>query len=254
MIIVFAEDDEMHSSDQSGSSRGGTERSWSEVRGHAGRAIEEIDGVVSARVEGKREGKVEEVHVVARSDRKAKEIVRDVETLLKARFDLAIDHRKISVARVGEVPELATEAGAAPRVSFKGVSLHLSRDGGEAEVELMRSGQRWIGRASSRGPESAWPRLVAEAALDAVAQMLPADSYLELSDLVPTVVAERETVLVSVNFRRHSQSLQLVGCARVEGDMQRSVVYAALHALNRFLGRFSQGAQRELILEPPWDS
>jgi hypothetical protein len=254
MTIVFDEGDGTDFPDSMLSPLSGKGSSLSSQIRQAGRAIEEIEGVVSARVEASPDGDVEEVHVVARGGRKAKEIVRDVETLLKAKFDLEIDHRKISVARLGDPSKVAAQPETPPRMNFRGVSLHLSRDGGEAEVEILNGEQRCVGKATCRGPESAWSRLVAQAALDALSQILPAESFLELLDLTDITVAERDTVMVSIRFRRQRYSIDLMGCAAVEGDMQRSVVYAVLHAVNRFLGRFSDSAQKELILEPPWDS
>lgn len=251
MSIVFDENDPV---DRRVSSLKGRGRTRTRVVQEAGRAMEEIQGVVSARVEASPGGEVEEVHVVARGGRKAKEIVRDVETLLKAKFDLAIDHRKISVARLGESTEAATEPQPSSRLSFSGVSLHLSREGSEAQVELARGGQRWVGSASSRGIEPAWPRLVAEATLDAVSQLLPSGLDLELSGVTSASVADREVVLLRVSFRGDRQDRELFGCATVAGDRQRSVVFATLHALNRFLGRYSGSCQRELILEPPQDA
>ncbi len=251
MSIVFDEGDAADFSDSTLSRVGGEGRPWSAVVHQAGRAIEEIEGVVSARVQLGLGDEVEEVHVVARGGRRAKEIVRDVETLLKAKFNFEIDHRKISVARLGESTQPAPEPEPLPRVHFRTVSLHLSRDGGEAQVELTTGGQRWVGRASSRGPDAAWPRLVAEATLDAVSQLLPPDSFLELADLVTTRIAERDVVLLNVRFRRDRHTQEMVGCAAVEGDMQRSVVFATLHSLNRFVGRFSESSQEEIVLEPP---
>jgi len=227
-------------------------RSWSALVEEAGGAIQEIGGVVSARIRSSREGEVEAVHVVARGTRKPKEIVRDVETLLRARYDLEIDHRKISVARLSEPGEAAERRAPPGRVNFKGVSLRLSREGGEAEVELACEDRHWVGSASARGPDGGWPRLIAQATLDALSQQLPPGSYLELSDLASVTIADQDVVLLSVRYSGGQQSELLLGCASVGGDLQRSVVYATLHALNRFLGRFSQSPQREVILEPPW--
>ena len=251
MTIVFDEGDATDFSESSLSPVDGRGRSGSTLVHQASRAIEEIEGVVSARVQLGMGEDVEEVHVVARGGRRAKEIVRDVETLLKAKFDLDIDHRKISVARLGESAAPSAEPEPLPRVNFRGVSLHLSRDGGEAQVELATGGQRWLGRAQSKGPESAWPRLVAGATLEALGQLLPPDSHLDLVDLITTRIGERDVIVITVRFRKDRQAQDMVGCACVEGDMQRSVVFATLHALNRFLGRFSESSRGEVILEPP---
>ena len=66
------------------------------------RRLRDVDGV-SVRAEA---GDIIEIHVVSRSSRPAKLIVRDVQAVLRTDLDLAIDHRMVSVA-------FAREAGAA---------------------------------------------------------------------------------------------------------------------------------------------
>ena len=45
-------------------------------------------------------GSVEEIHVLTNLERTPKQIVRDVESALVARFNLKVDHKRISVAQI----------------------------------------------------------------------------------------------------------------------------------------------------------
>ncbi len=56
-------------------------------------------GVISARVVTDDEGAIEEIHVLSTSDVSPKRAVRNVESALLAHMDLAVDHRRISVAQ-----------------------------------------------------------------------------------------------------------------------------------------------------------
>src|SRR5215471_976694 len=58
------------------------------------RRLRDVDGV-SVRADG---DELVEIHVVSRSDRPAKHIVRDVQSVLRTDLGLAIDHRVVSVA------------------------------------------------------------------------------------------------------------------------------------------------------------
>src|SRR5689334_24518581 len=58
------------------------------------RRLRDVDGV-SVRADG---DELVEIHVVSRSDRPAKLIVRDVQAVLRTDIGLAIDHRVVSVA------------------------------------------------------------------------------------------------------------------------------------------------------------
>ena len=58
------------------------------------RRLRDVDGV-SVRADG---DELVEIHVVSRSDRPAKHIVRDVQAVLRTDLGLVIDHRVVSVA------------------------------------------------------------------------------------------------------------------------------------------------------------
>src|SRR5262252_7431101 len=75
------------------------------------RRLRDVDGV-SVRVDG---DEIVEVHVVSRSARPPKQIVRDVQAVLRTDVGVAIDHRIVSVAlaRGAADDEPATHAPAA---------------------------------------------------------------------------------------------------------------------------------------------
>mgnify|MGYP001820450538 FL=1 len=64
--------------------------------------LESLTGVVSARIVAKPGGDIEEIHLLSTEEVSAKQTVRNVESALLAHFDLEVDHRKISVARMRE--------------------------------------------------------------------------------------------------------------------------------------------------------
>src|SRR5665647_1405511 len=63
-------------------------------------AIKQIKSVIAARINVNSQWEIEEVHILASSGRAPKQIVRDIESMLVAQFNLQIDHKKISVAQV----------------------------------------------------------------------------------------------------------------------------------------------------------
>lgn len=62
--------------------------------------ITQIKGVLQCKVDLTSDGEISGVHVVARSDREPRHIVRDVEGLLKARLGIAVFYKKIGVVQV----------------------------------------------------------------------------------------------------------------------------------------------------------
>ena len=61
--------------------------------------LSRLNGVLSARIIARPGGEVEEVHVLTTDEVTPKQTVRNVESALLAKYDLALDHRKISVAQ-----------------------------------------------------------------------------------------------------------------------------------------------------------
>ena len=73
-----------------------TRGAWASRAETAIKTLRDIDGA-SIQTDG---DEVREVHVLTRSTRHAKQIVRDVQTLLLTKFNRSIDHRVVSVAYV----------------------------------------------------------------------------------------------------------------------------------------------------------
>lgn len=67
-----------------------------------------LKGVVSVRVVARPGGKIDEIHVLTTEEVSPKQTVRNIESALKAHFQLEVDHRIISVAQSSE-PAIRTE-------------------------------------------------------------------------------------------------------------------------------------------------
>src|SRR5262245_28320543 len=68
--------------------------SWMSQAEEALKGLRDVEGAV---IQGQGDD-IREIHIVTSSSRPAKQIVRDVQTLLLARFHRVIDHRVVSVA------------------------------------------------------------------------------------------------------------------------------------------------------------
>lgn len=79
----------------------------------AQRWICKIHGVLQAKIDLDENGEITGVHVVAGMDREPRHIVRDVESLLKARLDLEVYYKKIGVVQVLDNGSFTGSAAAA---------------------------------------------------------------------------------------------------------------------------------------------
>lgn len=211
----------------------------------------ELHGVRSARISLSPQGEVMEVHVVADSSRRGKELVRDIETVLRAEFDWTVDHRRISVARVGSEPLADPALSPELRVRLVSVGLQVNGHLGRAQVELSRQGLESQGSVRGNGAGDAWMRLVASAALEAAARFLPVNATLGLVGVLAMRQAGHEVILVTADFCADGEAMELVGAALVRSNSQRAVAQATLNALNRIIGRHASQPEAVIYLEPP---
>src|SRR6266542_6500006 len=77
-------------------------------------AILRIQGIQAARVVSGPGGRVSEVHVLAGRERGAKQLVRDVQSVILTNFGVDIDYRTVSVVQLDETSQpIAPPAAAA---------------------------------------------------------------------------------------------------------------------------------------------
>lgn len=93
--------------------------------------IRALTGVVSARVMARDDGHLTEIHVLAGAEIQPKQVVRNVESALRAGLGLEIDRRIVSVAQLrpdaiaelaGLYPDVETTSGGAPPPAGPGIA------------------------------------------------------------------------------------------------------------------------------------
>lgn len=198
-------------------------------RGEMEETLRWIPGVLSARIVGDA-GDPVEVHVLAESGRPPKQVARDVESCLAAKFGLTIDHRRISVAQIE--PAFAREM----RLTLEEVAIRYQGNVARAEVVLGLNDRRYVGRAE--GTASARRRLIlaAKAALDGVTQAVGEAIDIVVEDVGRFTVSQRPVIACVVTLADTRGEHALVGSAFVRRDECEAAVRAVLASLNRRLG------------------
>jgi hypothetical protein len=253
---------------------------WADRAEAALRELRDVHGV-SLQMHGE---KVSEIHVETRSKRPAKQIVRDVQTILRTRFGHQIDHRVVSVAYTDDPaargPERVAEAVPAPpkpapepapavreagpaqgpqgapaaavddRVRFESANLYVSGPRVQAQVELRWKGLARVGTASGLTSRDASDDLVASAAVAALQEFLEEDVGLGRASVADLRLGRHEVKIVAVPLVAHRMEKMLVGSCTVEQDAPQAVVLATLAALNRVLGGLRTREPIEYVLRP----
>lgn len=228
------------------------------------RRLRDVEGV-SVRAEG---DEIREIHVVTSSERPPKNIVRDVQTVLRTGLGLGIDHRVVSVAlaqkgtaephaepgfprasELDEPPEPAPARGD-DRIQFEGVNLFVSGPRTQAQVELRWRGLPRIGSAAGWSPRDDAHRLVAQAAAAAVQEFLADPAALNVQGVEFESFGQHRVAVVAVAFVAHRQEKLLTGSCPIAQDTPQAVVLATLDALNRVVGGLRVKEPTEYVLRP----
>jgi hypothetical protein len=231
--------------------------------------------VKSAKIVADGAGGILAVHVVSSSDRSAKQIARDVESVLVAKLGLAIDHRKISIAQVDEEsssPETAAstpEPAAEPeralpphglavvnrRIEFIGVSVAQSQNMAEARVELSMGGVTSAAAVGGVDASASVLRIVADATLQAVQQYFEDGGLFVVAAVEQATVGGKPVIVVDVSHLAERQEKALLGACPVSGrDLPRATALATLDAVNRFLRRLTPKVPEEFVVGPALES
>lgn len=220
----------------------------------AERLLLSLKGVLSVRLVTQPGGEIEEIHVLTTEEVAPKQTVRNVESALLAHLDLAVDHRKISVAQtkeklsVPEVPEAAVRLMVAPetqsRLLFHGHQVqtersHLLRH----QVEIEWRGKTYLGESSAADLPRARLEAVTRATLSAVEQALSAEldddrgrsATLALDGVKVVSAFDREFVVVAVQAIAGRDARELVGAAVSGGVPDRAAIMATLQATDRWV-------------------
>lgn len=222
-----------------------------------------LPAIASAKVLRDADGTVRDVHVLATTDLGPKQIVRNVESALLARFGIRLDHRAISVAqsataRVAEAARApaaaATQAPTAAPASaatiitaapapgrgiyFEDVEVRRSRSAGLACTVTLRAGaDTHTGEASGVETARARGELAATAAVRALTPLLSDGVSLAFESCMVVGAADREFAFVVVSGRSGRETTILSGSCEVRDGVETAAALAVLDATERWMER-----------------
>jgi hypothetical protein len=194
-----------------------------------------LPGIQKARVVVNDWGAIEEIHILTGLGRNPKQIVRDVQSALKAQWDITVDRRKVSVAQIqASMPEQSN------RLRYSGLEIKTDARTGKSEiiVTLDRTGEgaapSYVGKAVTDSTEVSTLLGVARATCLAGNLTLEPPNAFFVDDVATVEIGQYQSVAVLLDLltpRRNQE--QMVGCALVKRDLREACVRAALDAMNR---------------------
>lgn len=204
--------------------------------------IEETLGQVSeikaARVVASPEGQIQEIHVLALPTKSPKQLVRDIESTIMARFGIPVDHKKISIAQLGSeaVKEKAPAEAREPRVCrprIHAINASVSGIVAAASVTLEIDGDMYVGEATAPASQTARERIVAQATLNAVDQYAKGTHSFSLEDVAIVRLGRQDVAVSCVTMISPLGEQSFAGSAVVRQNGKDSIARATLDAINR---------------------
>lgn len=189
--------------------------------------ITQLPGVLGAEFTLE-DGKIREVHILSDQSRSPKQIVRDVQSAMLAQFQVELDHRLVSVAQVpGPI------AGSRGRLICDRIDLSTGRSGSTATVHLTLEEHIYSGSAKCDQSTSGRYRSIAQAAVDALNEILAPGHAFAVEEVRAAPLGEHQAILVGLLLKSGGKIEALLGACYEGEDPNFSVALATLDAVNR---------------------
>lgn len=199
-------------------------------------SLRRIPGIASVRIRGD-EDSIEEVYVLAGTERPHREVTEDVITTLFARHGVTINPSQVRIAptRSEEPADEPSSGPAGRRLLFRSVNVYREGHRAEAQVELMHGDQILVGTASGAAVSQSLPRLVAQATMQALGHLLGEGYAIEMLALERRRLGGRRIILSHLAVLRGRVETHLSGSVLITSDPLEATVFSVLDALNRIL-------------------
>jgi hypothetical protein len=216
-------------------------------------ALRRIPGVRAASVVTMHDATPTEVHILADRGKAPKQLVRDIQSLALASYDIDIDHRIVSVVQFDDdidvvsgelstvirLPETSNQLAAAqadivPRPVIAAITTRTAGAEADASVVVKTGDTSYDGRSIGPSTMSHRHTLIARATLDALSELLGLPAEVEFVT-VSTMGTRRMAACVIQVAVPGIGELVLTGSALVRSDEADAVARAVLDALNRRL-------------------
>lgn len=170
---------------------------------------------------------IEEIHVLAGVKRNVKQLVRDIQSAISAKFGINIDYKIISIAQINEndLKEI--------RLKLNGVSVKNVENATEATVILAYEDKLYEGKISRVKSRNNKFKAIAEATLGAIEGYLGMGQAFYLEDIRMVAISSGELCTCVIGYTFSGKEELLSGCSLVNADENEAAAKAVLSAVNR---------------------
>lgn len=194
--------------------------------------LNSIHGVLSSKVVIENNN-IEEIHIMATTERNPKQISRDIQSIMIAKFDMDLDHKKISIAQIHQPTTKKSER----RIEVEEININVNGSHIRVGVKLHQDGISYHAEEEGLNTTSNAYRIIANATLKALQQIIRGNYVFTTEDVEKITIGKKEVMVVAISIVNYHNEEMLVGTAVVKGDFKETIVRATLDAINRRLAR-----------------
>jgi hypothetical protein len=191
------------------------------------KSINKLNGVLFSKIVLAKNQEIKEIHIITKDFCNPKKISRDIESLLIAQYNIAIDYRKISIAQVREEKDYSN------RMKFSDISVSSTEEQLQVKVKLENKDRIFEGKIDCTNWNRNKEYIIARATLDAITSFMNGKIFFQVDEIKTLQMEGKEVILISINLLSSEGKENLVGAALVAEDQNKTIVNAILKAVNR---------------------
>jgi hypothetical protein len=191
------------------------------------KSINKLNGVLFSKIVLAKNQEIKEIHIITKDFCNPKKISRDIESLLIAQYNIAIDYRMISIAQIRE------EKDYSDRLNFSDISVSSTEEQLQVKVKLENKDRVFEGKIDCTNWDRNKEYIIARATLDALTSFMNGKLFFQVDEIKTLKMDGKEVILISINLICSDGKENLVGAALVGDDQNKAIVNAILKAVNR---------------------
>ena len=192
--------------------------------------IEKLESIVSCKIIQGEDSSFHEIHIVSNKNRSAKQLVRDVQSLLIATYGIQIDHKIISIAEImcDDVKKKYK------RLKVLSVSYDNNGDKVSIKISLEKDGEIFSNASQGINVRRNIDRMLVDTTLRTIEEAFGYEETFVLEDIKTVSFNTAEAVVVIIGIYNTIEQ-RFCGTSLVGQDDKKAVVKATLDAVNRYL-------------------
>lgn len=189
-----------------------------------------IPGILSCKVIMSTDNKIDELHVLCAQGKNTKQMVRDIQSAVNAKFDTDIDYKVISIAQID------IENFRESRLKISGITLTNVGNTIKTVVSLEHDGQLYEGTSTKIKSQTNKYKAIAEATIASIENFISLKDVFYLEGIEKKRIITEEAFLSIVGYTYKESNNIFCGCCLIKSDENEAIAKSILDAINRIIG------------------